>query len=192
VNKPVMLVVDDDPQVLAAVRRDLRSKYKEHYQVLGASSGEEAVATIQDLKARGETLAIVITDQRMPGIQGGEVLTRALELYPVARRVLLTAYSDINAALSAINDAHVHHYLQKPWAARGAPVPRRGRPARLLAGRVPARGKGHQARGPPVVAPIAPDQGLPVEQPDPVSLAGDAAERGRREDANRLEGSGPA
>ena len=115
-NKPVMLVVDDDPQVLAAVRRDLRSKYKDHYQVMGASSGEEAVTTIQDLKARGESLAIVITDQRMPGIQGGEVLTRALELYPVARRVLLTAYSDIKAALSAINDAHVHHYLQKPWA----------------------------------------------------------------------------
>jgi len=116
VNKPVMLVVDDDPQVLAAVRRDLRSKYKDQYQVMGAPSGEEAVTTIQDLKARGESLAIVITDQRMPGIQGGEVLTRALELYPVARRVLLTAYSDINAALSAINDAHVHHYLQKPWA----------------------------------------------------------------------------
>jgi thioredoxin reductase (NADPH) len=116
VNKPVMLVVDDDPQVLAAVRRDLRSKYKDEYTIMGASSGEEAVTTIRDLKARGDSLAIVITDQRMPGIQGGEVLTRTLELYPVARRVLLTAYSDVKAAVTAINEAHVHHYLQKPWA----------------------------------------------------------------------------
>ena len=76
-----MLVVDDDPQVLAAVRRDLRSRYKDEYTIMGASSGEEAVTTIRDLKARGDSLAIVITDERMPGIQGGEVLTRTLELY---------------------------------------------------------------------------------------------------------------
>ena len=111
-----MLVVDDDPQVLAAVRRDLRTKYKDKYTVVGASSGEEAVIAIRDLKKAGESLAIVITDQRMPGIQGDEVLAQTRETYPVARRVLLTAYSDINAALSAINHAHVHYYLQKPWA----------------------------------------------------------------------------
>ena len=86
-----MLVVDDDPQVLAAVRRDLRTKYKDKYTVVGASSGEEAVITIRDLKKAGESLAIVITDQRMPGIQGDEVLAQTRETYPVARRVLLTA-----------------------------------------------------------------------------------------------------
>lgn len=114
-KKPVMLVVDDDPQVLAAVRRDLRSHYREKYAVVGASSGEEAVATIRELKARGETLAIVLTDQRMPGLQGADVLARAREVYPVAKRVLLTAYSDINAAIKAINEAHIDHYLTKPW-----------------------------------------------------------------------------
>jgi len=115
VNKPVILVVDDDPQVLAAVRRDLRSHYKE-YAIVSAPSGEDAVTTIDDLKKAGESLAIVITDQRMPGIHGDQVLAHALEIFPVARRVLLTAYSDINAAMSAINLAHVHYYLQKPWA----------------------------------------------------------------------------
>ena len=114
-NKPVLLVVDDDPQVLAAVRRDLRAHYRESYTVMGASSGEEALATIRELKARGDSLAIVISDQRMPGIQGTEVLAESLDIYPLARRVLLTAYSDIEAAIKAINVAHLDHYLSKPW-----------------------------------------------------------------------------
>jgi thioredoxin reductase (NADPH) len=115
VNKPAILVVDDDPQVLAAVRRDLRSKYREQYAVIGASSGEEALTTIGELKARGESLAVAISDQRMPGIQGTSVLARALEIYPHAGRVLLTAYADIDAAVKAINVARVDHYLSKPW-----------------------------------------------------------------------------
>ena len=114
-NKPVLLVVDDDPQVLAAVRRDLRSRYRESYMVISASSGEDAVATIRELKARGDSLAIVISDQRMPGIQGTEVLTQSRDVYPLARRVMLTAYSDIDAAIKAINVAHLDHYLSKPW-----------------------------------------------------------------------------
>jgi thioredoxin reductase (NADPH) len=114
-NKPALLVVDDDPQVLAAVRRDLRSKYRQDYTVVSATSGEEAVAAIKELKARGDTLAVVISDQRMPGLQGTDVLTQARESYPVARRVLLTAYSDIDAAIKAINVAHLDHYLSKPW-----------------------------------------------------------------------------
>ena len=114
-NKPVLMVVDDDPQVLAAVRRDLRARYRENYTIVSASSGEEAVATVKELKARGDSLAMVITDQRMPGIQGAEVLARAREVYPVARRVLLTVYSDINAAVKAINEARLDHYLSKPW-----------------------------------------------------------------------------
>ena len=114
-KKPALLVVDDDPQVLAAVRRDLRGKYRQDYTVVSAASGEEAVAAIGELKARGDALALVLSDQRMPGLQGTDVLARARESYPLARRVLLTAYSDIEAAIKAINVAHLDHYLSKPW-----------------------------------------------------------------------------
>ncbi|HEY6146593.1 MAG TPA: response regulator, partial [Thermoanaerobaculia bacterium] len=114
-NKPVLLVVDDDAQVLAAVRRDLRSRYRDNYTVMSAASGPEALATARELKSRGESLAMVISDQRMPGMLGGEVLAKSRELYPLARRVLLTAYSDVEAAIRAINEAHVDHYLSKPW-----------------------------------------------------------------------------
>ncbi|HET9794778.1 MAG TPA: FAD-dependent oxidoreductase [Thermoanaerobaculia bacterium] len=114
-NKPALLVVDDDPQVLAAVRRDLRSRYREKYTILSAASGEEALATVRELKTRGDTLAMVVSDQRMPGMPGTEVLARTREVYPLARRVLLTAYSDIEAAVRAINEAHLDHYLSKPW-----------------------------------------------------------------------------
>jgi thioredoxin reductase (NADPH) len=115
VNKPVILVVDDDPQVLAAVRRDLRGRYRDQYMVLSASSGQEALETVRELKSRGDALAIVISDQRMPGMLGHELLAGTRELYPMARRVLLTAYSDIDAAVKAINEAHLDHYLSKPW-----------------------------------------------------------------------------
>jgi len=114
VSKPAILVVDDDPQVLAAVRRDLRARYRESYTILSASSGEEALGAVRELKARGEPLAIVISDQRMPGMQGTDVLAQAREIYPVARRVMLTAYADIEAAIRAINIAHLDHYLSKP------------------------------------------------------------------------------
>jgi len=115
VNKPFLLVVDDDPQVLAAVRRDLRSRYREHYTIVSAGSGDEALATAKELKSRGDSLAMLISDQRMPGMLGGELLARSREVYPLARRVLLTAYSDIEAAIRAINEAHLDHYLSKPW-----------------------------------------------------------------------------
>jgi thioredoxin reductase (NADPH) len=115
VNKPALLVVDDDAQVLAAVRRDLRGRYREHYTVISATSGEEALSTVRELKARGDSLAMVISDQRMPGIQGTDVLAQSRDVYPLARRVLLTAYSDIDAAIKAINVAHLDHYLSKPW-----------------------------------------------------------------------------
>ncbi len=114
-NKPVLLVVDDDPQVLAAVRRDLRSRYRDQYTVMSAASGPEALSTARELKSRGDSLAMVISDQRMPGMLGGELLARSRETYPLARRVLLTAYSDIEAAIRAINEAHIDHYLSKPW-----------------------------------------------------------------------------
>jgi thioredoxin reductase (NADPH) len=115
VNKPFLIVVDDDAQVLAAVRRDLRSHYRENYTVLSAASGEEALTAVRELKSRGDALAMMISDQRMPGMQGNEVLASTREVYPIAKRVLLTAYSDIEAAVKAINQAHIDHYLSKPW-----------------------------------------------------------------------------
>lgn len=114
-NKPILMVVDDDPQVLAAVRRDVRARYREQYAVVSAGSGEEALAAVRELKARGDALALVLSDQRMPGLQGTELLGETRELYPVARRLLLTAYSDASAAITAINHAKVDYYLQKPW-----------------------------------------------------------------------------
>jgi len=115
VNKPVILVVDDDPQVLAAVRRDLRSRYREQYTVVSAGSGREALVTARELKSRGDALAMLISDQRMPSMLGNELLAKSRDIYPLARRVLLTAYSDIEAAVKAINEAHLDHYLSKPW-----------------------------------------------------------------------------
>jgi thioredoxin reductase (NADPH) len=115
VNQPVILVVDDDAQVLAAIRRDLRSRYREEYRVLAASSGEAALDTVKELKARGDALAMMISDQRMPSMLGVDVLAKTRDIYPLARRVLLTAYSDIAAAIRAINEAHLDHYLEKPW-----------------------------------------------------------------------------
>ena len=114
-NKPVILVVDDDPQVLAAVRRDLRSRYREQYTVVSAGSGQEALATARELKSRSDALAMLISDQRMPSMLGNELLAKSIDIYPLARRVLLTAYSDIEAAVKAINEAHLDHYLSKPW-----------------------------------------------------------------------------
>ena len=114
-NEPVILVVDDDPQVLSAIRRDLRSRYREDYRVLSANSGESALDTIGQLKSRGDALALIVSDQRMPIMLGVDVLAKSRELYPIAKRVLLTAYSDIDAAVRAINEAHLDHYLGKPW-----------------------------------------------------------------------------
>ena len=114
-NKPILLIVDDDPQVLAAARRDLRSRYRESYMVMGATSGDEALNAVRELKSRGDSLAMLISDQRMPGMIGTELLANSRAVYPLARRVLLTAYSDIDAAVKAINDAHLDHYLSKPW-----------------------------------------------------------------------------
>jgi thioredoxin reductase (NADPH) len=102
-------------EIDAAVRRDLRGRYRERYATLSAGSGQEALETTRELKSRGDALAMVISDQRMPGMLGHEVLAGVRELYPLARRLLLTAYSDIDAAIKAINNAHIDHYLSKPW-----------------------------------------------------------------------------
>src|SRR5215831_1878564 len=114
-SEPVILVVDDDPQVLAAIRRDLRSRYRSNYRVLAAGSGETALETLKELKSRGDALAMVISDQRMPNMLGVDLLAKCRDIYPIGRRVLLTAYSDIKAAIQGINEAHLDHYLEKPW-----------------------------------------------------------------------------
>lgn len=114
-SKPVILVIDDDAQVRAAVRRDLRTRYSEKYTIIAAASGEEGLSATQELKARGSELAVLLSDQRMPGMQGVELLASARKVYPRTKRVLLTAYSDIDAAIGAINDARTDYYLAKPW-----------------------------------------------------------------------------
>ena len=112
---PVLLAVDDDAPVLAAVERDLRDRYAEHYQVLTAGSGDQALDLLRRLRLREDPVALLLVDQRMPGMTGTELLTASRRVYPDARRVLLTAYADTDAAIRAINDAGVEHYLLKPW-----------------------------------------------------------------------------
>jgi thioredoxin reductase (NADPH) len=113
--KPVLLTVDDDPEVLRAVERDLRHRYAEHYRVLRADSGAAAMEALRGLKRRGDSVALLLVDQRMPQMTGVEFLGQAMELFPNSKRVLLTAYADTDAAIRAINDARIHHYLLKPW-----------------------------------------------------------------------------
>jgi thioredoxin reductase (NADPH) len=113
--KPVLLTIDDDSEVLKAVERDLRRQYAENYRVLSANSGPAALALLEKLQQRGEPLALFLVDYRMPQMNGIEFLSRAIPLFPDAKRVLLTAYSDTEAAIRAINEIKLHHYLLKPW-----------------------------------------------------------------------------
>jgi len=116
VAKPVILAVDDDREVLAAVERDLKRRYRGQYRILAARTGAEALETTRQLKKRNDAVALFLVDQRMPGMTGIEFLCTARELYPQAVRTLLTAYADTDAAISAINKVGLHHYLVKPWA----------------------------------------------------------------------------
>jgi len=113
--KPVILTVDDDPDVLQAIERDLRSRYSERYRIMRASSASEALDTLRRLKSRNDAVALLLADQRMPELDGVGFLAQATELYPSAKRALLTAYADTNAAIEAINSARVHYFLLKPW-----------------------------------------------------------------------------
>jgi thioredoxin reductase (NADPH) len=115
VKKPIILTVDDDAQVLNAITRDLRQEFRHDYRILSVGSGPEALTTLDELRARAEPLALVLADQRMPDVEGVEVLTHARELFPSAKRVLLTAYADTSAAIKAINSAQLDYYLLKPW-----------------------------------------------------------------------------
>jgi thioredoxin reductase (NADPH) len=114
-EKPVIFAVDDDPGVLAAVARDLRRKYGADYEVMRAASGAEALERLKDLKLGNRVVAAFVVDQRMPEMTGVEFLTQAAPLFPEAKRVLLTAYADTDAAIRAINEVRLDHYLLKPW-----------------------------------------------------------------------------
>jgi thioredoxin reductase (NADPH) len=113
--KPVILAVDDDINVLEAVVQDLRRKYGASYRILRAGSGQAALDTCQQLSQRGDALALLLSDQRMPGMTGVAFLEQAQQIYPDAKRALLTAYADTEAAIQAINSARIHYYLTKPW-----------------------------------------------------------------------------
>src|SRR5438876_1170159 len=113
--KPVLLTVDDDAEVLRAVERDLRRHYADRYRVLRAESGATALEALRGLKKRNDAVSLFLVDQRMPHMTGVEFISQAMDLYPNAKRVLLTAYADTDAAIRAINDAQIHHYLLKPW-----------------------------------------------------------------------------
>jgi thioredoxin reductase (NADPH) len=113
--KPAILTVDDDPAVSRAVARDLRKQYGEEYRIVRADSGQDALDSLKELKLRGEQVAVLLADYRMPGMNGLQFLESAMDLFPRARRVLLTAYADTDAAIQAINIVDLDHYLLKPW-----------------------------------------------------------------------------
>lgn len=112
---PFIIIVDDDTQVLHALHRDMRHEYHEDYRVVATESASEALDLLKELKLKNETVALFISDQRMPEMEGVEFLEKAKELFPEAKRVLLTAYSDIEAAIRAINNVKLDYYLLKPW-----------------------------------------------------------------------------
>jgi thioredoxin reductase (NADPH) len=114
-RKPILLTVDDDPGVSRAVARDLRRQYGEAYRVVRTESGPQALETLRELKLRGDPVAVLLADHRMPDMSGLEFLEEAMDLFPHARRALLTAYADTDAAIEAINVVDLDHYLLKPW-----------------------------------------------------------------------------
>src|SRR6266536_5522869 len=114
-RRPAILAVDDEPAVLAAVARDLRRGFGERYRILRSGSGAEALELVGELRRRGDQVALLIADQRMPGMPGTEYLVEARKLVPEAKRVLLTAYADTEAAIAAINEVALDYYLLKPW-----------------------------------------------------------------------------
>ena len=115
VARPAILTVDDDPSVSRAVARDLRRQYGEGYRIVRAESGPQALDALREIKLRGEQVAVLLADYRMPAMSGIEFLEQAMDLFPLARRVLLTAYADTDAAIQAINVVDLDHYLLKPW-----------------------------------------------------------------------------
>src|SRR5215211_2324487 len=113
--RPVLLTVDDDPQVVRAIERDLRQQYGKRFRILKAESGQEALKLVKKLRLRNEALALLLVDQRMPHMSGVVFLEQAMNIFPDAKRVLLTAYADTEAAIRSINKAKIDYYMMKPW-----------------------------------------------------------------------------
>jgi len=113
--RPVLLTVDDDPQVVRAIERDLRQHYGKRFRVLKAESGQKALQLVKQLKLRNDALALLLVDQRMPNLSGVDFLEQAMNIFPEAKRILLTAYADTEAAIRSINKAKIDYYLMKPW-----------------------------------------------------------------------------
>ena len=114
-KQPILLAIDDDEQVLEALRRDLRTHYRKEYRILTTASAHDALTSLEELKKRGETVALFLSDQRMPDMLGVDFLREAKRLFPDAKRALLTAYSDTDAAVRAINEVQLDYYITKPW-----------------------------------------------------------------------------
>lgn len=113
--KPTILAVDDDPAVLSAITRDLQRYYGSNYRILRANGGATALTALDELRRRNEPVVLFLVDQRMPNMNGIEFLTEAIQRYPTAKRALLTAYADTEAAIAAINRVAADYYLLKPW-----------------------------------------------------------------------------
>src|SRR5437899_5907640 len=113
--RTAIVTVDDDAGVSRAVARDLRRRYGEQHRIVRAESGDAALDALREMRLRGDEVAVIVADYRMPGMNGIEFLEQAMDLYPAARRVLLTAYADTHAAIDAINVVDLDHYLLKPW-----------------------------------------------------------------------------
>lgn len=113
--KPVILAVDDEPEVVQAVQRDLRARYASEYRIVWASGGQEAIDSLKTLALQATPVALMLVDQRMPGVTGIDVLRETLDIHPAAKRALLTAYADTEAAIRAINEVGLDHYIMKPW-----------------------------------------------------------------------------
>ena len=114
-ERPIIFLIDDDPQVLRAITRDIKTKFGKEYKILSTTSANEALETFTDLKNSSDVIAMFISDQRMPEMEGVALLEKAIKVFPTAKRVLLTAYSDTDAAIKAINDVQLDYYLMKPW-----------------------------------------------------------------------------
>ena len=154
------------PGVSRSVARDLRRRYGEDYRIIRADSGQQALDALQEMKLRGDLVALLLADYRMPQMNGIEFLEEAMDLYPTARRVLLTAYADTNAAIDAINVVDLDHYLLKPWD----PPEEKLYPVlddllAGVAGHRPSAGARDQGRGPPLVGSFLRCARVPRPQP---------------------------
>ena len=114
-GKPILLTVDDDPDVLRTIERDLRTQYGAEYRVISIDSPQSALDLLKGLKVRNDGVALLLADQRMPHMNGVEFLQQGMQIFPDAKRALLTAYADTEAAIHAINDVQIDYYLLKPW-----------------------------------------------------------------------------